>query len=145
MIKCLTSRKTIFWVMLEKLSYQINRLRTELFFRHEALNTRSLYIRKLKFHVRALLFILFYKISRSWTDDIVNTYYLIIFIITRKQWDKGKQFKYNAANAPHIHFITIVPVCHKAFRSTVPSGWNVFCARLLRVDATARPKICQFH
>jgi len=70
---------------------------------------------------------------------------LIEFVVTREKRKKTHYFKEYTPHSPKIHFISIVTVCQKTFRSSVPSSRNVFSVRLLRVDSSAGTKISQFN
>ena len=70
---------------------------------------------------------------------------LIKFIVARKERLESKELKYNTADAPHIHLIGVVAICHKTLRSSVPSGGNIFSARLRRINTSARAKVSQLN
>ena len=70
---------------------------------------------------------------------------LIKFIVAWEQREQGQDFKVNAANPPVVHLVIVVAVSQEALRRSVPSGADILCKRRLRVDATARPKVCQLH
>lgn len=70
---------------------------------------------------------------------------LVEFIVTRKEWAQGQDFKKDAADSPVVHFVIVVAIGKEALRGPVPARADVFCERRLRVDSTARAEVCQFH
>ena len=72
--------------------------------------------------------------------DLVHLVKLIV------SWEQGEQrnnLEHDAAHAPQIHLVSIVTVRQQTLGRTVPSGRDILCVRLLRVDATTRAEISQ--
>lgn len=110
--------------------------------RQQFSNTSTLFnFREIKFHVSSVFLKFIEEVLRWRPHNVVNSMYLIKFIISREEWKQGEHFKEDTANTPHIHFVSVITVCQKTLRSSVPPCRNVFGVRLLRVDTSAWSKI----
>ena len=59
------------------------------------------------------------------SQDFMNFVNLINLIIPRKKWKKADYLKHHTPHPPNIHLIIVIPVCHQAFRRSVPSSWDI--------------------
>ena len=73
----------------------------------------------------------------------MNFVHLVEFIVARKEWEEGKDFKVDTAHSPVVHLVIIVPIRKKALWWPVPSGRDVLSEGRLRVDATAGTEVSQ--
>ena len=132
-------------MMFQKFCYQIYCIPAILVFRHQGTQPGAGNFREFKFHVGRLFFVLLNEVFRGGSDNVMNSYYLVILVVTRKERYKCQHLVNDTANAPHVHFVRVVTIGHKAFGRTVPPCRDVFGARLGRVDSSARAEVCEFH
>ena len=131
--------------MLQQLGNQVNRILAILVFRHQGAKASPRYFWEFKLHVGWLFFVLFDEVFWCRPNNVMNSYYLVIFVVTWKERYKCQHLVNNAPNSPHVHFVRVVSVCHKALRCAIPPCRDVFGARLCRVYTSARAEVCQFH
>ncbi len=70
---------------------------------------------------------------------------LVQFVVPWEEGHEGEQLKKDAADAPDVHFVIVVPVGEETLRCSVPPGRDVFCERLFLTDAPATAEISQFY
>ena len=74
--------------------------------------------------------------------DFVN---LIKFVIAWEKREQCDNFKEYTSNTPVVHFMVIVTISEKTFWWTIPSCTDILSERWLRVNASTRAEIRQFH
>ena len=52
--------------------------------------------------------------------NVVYFVNLVQLVITWKQWEKGEDLEKDATDSPDVHLVSVVAVCHQAFRCPVP-------------------------
>lgn len=67
---------------------------------------------------------------------------LVHFIIAWEQGEKRQHFKKDAADAPVIHLMVVVTICHQALGWSVPTSTDILSERWLRVDTSTRAEVC---
>ena len=70
---------------------------------------------------------------------------LIELVVAWEQWVQGEYFEEDAANAPNIHFVAIVTICHEALWGTIPARRNVLRQRWLAVKSATTAQVCQLY
>lgn len=90
--------------------------------------------------------------SRRSAEDVVYLVDLILLVVAWKQREETEDLEEDAACAPDVHLVVVVPVSQQTFRRAIPSRRYVFliiryktgcnCKGLLRVDSSARAEIC---
>lgn len=73
---------------------------------------------------------------------VVDLGYLVEFVVAWKERVERNNLKEDTSNAPQIHFVPVITVSQKTFRSTVPPRTDVLCIGLLTVDTTTATKVC---
>ena len=74
--------------------------------------------------------------------DLVH---LVDLVVTREQRKERDNFEEDAANAPEVHLVAVVPISEQALGCAVPACRDVLCVRLLRVDTTTGAEVSQLH
>ena len=78
--------------------------------RDQFCNASSFDVREVEFHVSCIFLEIVQKTLIRRAKDIVDLVHLVYFIIARKQREKRDDLKENAANAPKVHFVTVVSI-----------------------------------
>lgn len=79
------------------------------------------------------------------SDNVVDSVDLIKLIVAGKQRAQGQYLVHNASDTPNIHFVSVVSISKKTFRSAVPSCRNVLSEWHFLIETPATSQICQFH
>ena len=79
------------------------------------------------------------------SQNFVYPVHLIQLIFSGEQREECDYFEHDAADAPEIHLIVVVPVGHQTFGSAVPPGRNVLRVGLVVVDTLARTEVGQLE
>lgn len=74
----------------------------------------------------------------------MNFVNLVDFVIAWEEREQRYYFEQHTADAPEIHLVAIVAISKQTLWRPIPSGRDVFCVRLLRVDTAAGSEVCQF-
>lgn len=70
---------------------------------------------------------------------------LVKLVISREKWIQSNNFKEDAANAPQVHFVSVVTVSQQTLRRSVPSSTYVLSVGLLTVYPSTAAKICELN
>ena len=75
---------------------------------------------------------------------VVDLVDLVQLVVAREQWKKRQYLEKDAADAPNVHLVPIMSICHQALRRAVPTSGYVLCQRWLAVKSSATSQVCQF-
>jgi hypothetical protein len=62
--------------------------------------------------------------------DLVD---LVELVISWEQWAEREDFVHNTADAPYVHFVTVIAIGQQTLWGSVPSGGDVLRERLVLV------------
>jgi len=98
---------------------------------------------EVNFHVSRMLSEILHDLLIGSSNDVMNFVDLVHFIISWKQWTKRQYLVHDTADAPNVHFVTVIAVSEKALGRPVPPRTDVLCQWLILVETPATPKVCQ--
>ena len=68
---------------------------------------------------------------------------LVELVVAWEERKEGQDLKVDAAYAPVVHLVIVVPVCEEALGWAVPTRADVLCEGWLRVDPATRAEVRQ--
>ena len=143
MLQSLWCRPALIFVVYQHFGYNVLTLRR---------NVRNLLIKACAFLMREIYLHVCCMLSEVLQYIIIwrSTYFmdfvdLIKFIITWEQRTKRQDLVHHTANAPYVHFVTVIPIRQKAFRCSIPPRWYILRQRLILVQSSATSQISQFN
>ena len=83
------------------------------------------------------------NLLRGRSQNIVYFMNLVEFVVTREQWKQRQDLEEDTSDAPNVHFIPIVAICHETLGCTVPSSRDILCQRRFGVETSATAEISQ--
>lgn len=87
----------------------------------------------------------FLKELISWCAEyVMNLVDLVKFVISREKWEKCKDLEIDAPYSPVVHFVIVVTICQQTLGWSIPSCGDILSEGRLRVNTTARAKVCKF-
>mmetsp|Transcript_35287 Transcript_35287/g.51848 ORF Transcript_35287/g.51848 Transcript_35287/m.51848 type:complete len:218 (+) Transcript_35287:610-1263(+) len=134
-----SGRHALLGVVLQEAHDQVDSSRRK--FRQQLHNAGALVLWEVHVRVGSANFELLKHGLRRGAEYFVDLLDLVHLIGTREQGEQRGHLEHDTADAPHVHFVAVVPVGEQALGRSVPPRGDVFCVRLSRVDTAARPEV----